>query len=134
MFYVYFFKYKVSLTVYKCFHDLAPEYLKELLQPKITYSHLRSSNDIYSLQTVIPNSKYGESSFSYIAPITWNCLPQSVQLAPSLECFKTRLKSHYFTECYGNDWYDYCSYALWNCFELSYIDNLYWPFFLLLLS
>ena len=99
----YRIKYKVSLTVYKCFHDLAPEYLKELLQPKITYSHLRSSNDIYSLQTVIPNSKYGESSFSYIAPITWNCLPQSVQLAPSLECFKTRLKSHYFTECYGND-------------------------------
>ena len=99
----YRIKYKVSLTVYKCFHDLAPDYLKQLLHPKVSYSHLRSCNDIYSLQTIIPNTKYGESSFSYIAPIIWNSLPQSLQLSPSLECFKQRLKSHYFIKFFGNN-------------------------------
>ena len=99
----YRIKYKVSLTVYKCINGQAPPYLQQLLQPKVTYSHLRSSNDVYSLQTFLPNSKYGESSFSYIAPITWNKLPQNVQFSPSLEIFKRRLKSHYFTAYYGND-------------------------------
>ena len=89
--------------VYKCFHDLAPSYLKELIVPKVTYSHLRSSNDVYSLQTVIPKSHYGESSFSYAAPLIWNELPNDVKLTPTLECFKKRLKSHYFIEHFGND-------------------------------
>ena len=96
-------KYKVALMVYKCFHDLAPSYLKELIVPKVTYSHLRSSNDVYSLQTVIPKSHYGESSFSYAAPLIWNELPNDVKLTPTLECFKKRLKSHYFIEHFGND-------------------------------
>ena len=99
----YRIKYKVSLTVYKCFHDLAPDYLKELIQSKVTYSHLRSSNDLYSLQTVIPKSKHGESTFSYVAPIIWNELPQDIKLSPNVECFKKRLKTHYFIEYYGDD-------------------------------
>ena len=86
----YRIKYKVSLTVYKCFHDLAPDYLKELIQSKVTYSHLRSFNDLYSLQTVIPKSKYGKSTFSYVAPVIWNQLPQNIKLSPYVECFKRR--------------------------------------------
>ena len=94
-------KYKVSLLVYKCFQGLAPVYIQELLTEKLTFSHLRSSNDLYSLQTMIPNSHYGENSFSYAAPVTWNALPLDVKSSPSLDCFKKRLKTHYFTEFYG---------------------------------
>ena len=96
-------KYKIALTVYKCFHDAAPVYLQELITPKATYSHLRSDNDIYSLQTDIPCSHYSESSFSYTAPLVWNKLPQDVKRCPSLDCFKKRLKSHYFSEYFGPD-------------------------------
>ena len=99
----YRIKYKISLTVYKCLHDLAPAYLQELIVPRITYSHLRSSNDFYSLETIVPNSKYGESSFSYIAPITWNELPKNVKLSPTINCFKSSLKSHYFTAYFGDN-------------------------------
>ena len=91
-------KYKVALTVYKCFHDLAPSYLQDLIKPKFTFSHLRSSNDVYSLQSVVPKSKYGESTFEYAAPRVWNALPINVKHSPSLDCFKKRLKSHYFIE------------------------------------
>ena len=96
-------KYKISLTVYKCLHDLAPDYLKSLIQPKVMYSHLRSSNDVYSLQTIVPNTKYGESTFSFAAPMLWNELPQDIKLSPSVESFKKRLKTHYFTEYYENN-------------------------------
>ena len=94
-------KYKVALTVYKCFHDLAPSYLQDLIKPKFTFSHLRSSNDVYSLQSVVPKSKYGESTFEYAAPRVWNALPINVKHSPSLDCFKKRLKSHYFIEYFG---------------------------------
>ena len=96
-------KYKISLTVYKCIHDLAPSYLQQLIQPRITYSHLRSANDVYALETTMPCSKYGQSAFSYVAPKEWNKLPQDIKLAPSIDCFKKRLKSFYFIDYYGND-------------------------------
>ena len=93
-------KYKISLLVYKCFHDLAPVYIKDLIKPKITYAHLRSDKDFYTLQTFVPNNKYGESSFSYIAPVEWNGLPQYIRLCPTIESFKKQLKSFYFSKCF----------------------------------
>ena len=99
----YRIKYKVSLTVYKCLHDLAPLYLKELIQPKVIHSCLRSSNDLYTLQTIAPNSRYGESSFAYVAPTLWNKLPLDVKMSPTVEIFKSRLKTHYFVECFENE-------------------------------
>ena len=94
-------KYKVSLLVFKCFHNIAPTYLQELILPRISYSHLRSSDDVFSLQTDVPNTHFGESAFSYSAPITWNALPLEVKSSPTLECFKKRLKTHYFIKYYG---------------------------------
>ena len=96
-------KYKLSLMVYKCINGLAPTYLQELIVPRITYSHLRSANNVYDLQTPVPNSKFGESSFSYAAPLTWNQLPQDIQFSANVETFKTRLKTHYFVKYYGED-------------------------------
>lgn len=96
-------KYKLSLTVYKCIHDLAPVYLKELLKPKISYAHLRSSNDLYALETYKVNGNSGQSSFACTAPLVWNALPIEVKLAANLEAFKKKLKSHYFVSYYGDD-------------------------------
>ena len=42
----YRIKYKISLLVYKCFHDKAPAYLKDLLQSSRTFSHLRSDSNL----------------------------------------------------------------------------------------
>ena len=94
-------KYKVSLFVFKCFHSIAPTYLQELIQPTVSFSHLRSSNDVYALETIVPKSLYVEGTFSFSAPITWNALPLEVKSSPTLECFKKRLKTHYFMKYYG---------------------------------
>ena len=74
-----------------------------IIQPRVTYSHLRSADDVYALETTNPITKYGQNAFSHVAPEEWNKLPQDVQLALSIECFKKRLKSYYFIDYYGND-------------------------------
>ena len=40
--------------------------------------------------------KTGERSFSHFGPVTWNQLPYEIRKSPSLETFKTRLKTFYF--------------------------------------
>ena len=95
-------KYKISLLVYKCLHDKAPAYLKDLLQPSLTFSHLRSDSNLYRLETCIPNTKYGQSSFAFQAPVEWNSLPQDIQLCSTIDNFKKRLKSHYMSQCYDH--------------------------------
>ena len=85
------------------FNDLAPTYLQELLVPKITYTHLRSANDVYSLHTTIPQTKYGQNAFTYAAPAVWNELPCDIRLCPTLDTFKKHLKSLYFVEYFGAD-------------------------------
>ena len=99
----YRIKYKIAVTVYKCVQGLAPFYLQDLIKPKVTFSHLRSSNDVFSLHTIVPKSHYGESAFSYIAPVVWNELPQNLRLTSTVETFKSLLKTHYFKEHYGSD-------------------------------
>ena len=98
----YRMKYKVALLVYKSLHDLAPTYIKELMEYKVTYSHLRSSNKLFALQTSTPKSSYGESSFAYVAPNVWNELSKDIVCSPTLEIFKRRLKTHYYTQCFEN--------------------------------
>ena len=94
-------QYKLCLLVYKCIHGQAPQYLSELLSQKMTYSRLRSSNDLFSLQTITPNTTYGESAFSYAAPYHWNMLPLDIRLCTSVESFKSSLKTYYFRQYYN---------------------------------
>ena len=96
----YRIKYKISLLVYKCFHDKAPAYLKDLLKSSLTYSHLRSDSNLFTLETFIPATKFGESSFAYQAPLEWNSLPQHIKLCSTIDNFKKQLKSYYMSQCY----------------------------------
>lgn len=96
----YRIKYKLCLLVYKCIHGLAPKYLCELLTQKVTYERLRSSSDLLALHIDVPNRTYGEHAFSHVAPVQWNMLPQDLRFTPSLDDFKSRLKTHFFRKCY----------------------------------
>ena len=96
----YRMKYKVSLLVYKCFNDKAPSYIKDLIKPRMGYSHLRSDYELCTLETFVPNTKYGERSFAHVAPVEWNSLPQYIRLCSPIESFKKHLKSYYFLQCF----------------------------------
>ena len=92
--------FKILLIVYKSLCGQAPSYITELLQLKVQpHSHsLRSSNDILLLQ--IPHSKtkitLGDRAFAIAAPKLWNSLPFEIRSSPSVNVFKSKLKSYLF--------------------------------------
>ena len=56
----------------------------------------RSTNQ-YLLQ--IPKTRlktYGDDAFSVAGPTKWNRLPGHIRLAPTIECFKSKLKRNLF--------------------------------------
>ena len=93
-------KYKIAVMVYKCLHDMAPQYLCELISVRKIPRSLRSSA---STQLVIPQTKIktGERAFSVSGPIVWNKLPSLVRSAQDITDFKSKLKTYLFMEYFS---------------------------------
>lgn len=93
--------FKVALLTFKAQHGLAPLYLSELLTPYIPSRSLRSSTK--NLLTV-PSYKlkaYGGRSFTCVAPVIWNDIPENLRGATSLSVFKAGLKTYLFKDAYN---------------------------------
>ena len=92
--------FKILLLTYKCVNDLAPKYLCDLVAPKRCPRPLRCD----SLELLeLPKTRlktYGDRSFVYGAVFEWNMLPLPLRKSPSVEAFKTNLKTHLFQQCY----------------------------------
>ena len=92
--------FKILLIVYKSLSGQAPNYITELLQLKVqSHSHsLRSSTDKLLFQ--IPHGKtkitLGDRAFAIAAPKLWNSLPIEIRSTPSLNVFKSNLKTYLF--------------------------------------
>ena len=95
-------KFKLLVLTYKCLNNLAPSYLRDLLQLK-SYSefNLRSRDNPYLLRTSTPKLvSGGDRAFSIAAPVEWNKLPIAIQSAESIDTFKRQLKTHLFQIAY----------------------------------
>jgi len=81
---------KLCLMMYKAMHGLAPAYLS------CVESRTRSSarGDLVVQRT---KTKFGGRAFVVAGPAEWNRLPCSVRNSPSLDSFKTALKTVFFT-------------------------------------
>ena len=93
--------FKVLLLTYKSLHGQAPAYISELLQVYRPTHQLRSSSHELLM---IPSSHtqfYGTRAFSVAAPKLWNLLPKNIRDSPTIETFKSRLKTHLFREAYS---------------------------------
>ena len=95
--------YKILLSVFKCIHGNAPDYLKDLIVLSQPQTGLCTSNRANCL-VPLPFPKYCKVSnaFRYSAPTVWNNLPPSFRSATSLSNFKSSLKAHYFNLAYEN--------------------------------
>ena len=95
--------FKIALMVFKCINNIAPIYLQELIalrNPKLNY--LRVDNDFFFLETPpAPTLASTQKAFSYAGPKVWNVLPYCVRASENVVIFKKRLKSHYFTQVFG---------------------------------
>ena len=91
----------VLLLVYLCLHDIAPQYLAEMLTTHAATRSLRSSD---KQLLVVPRSKlkrHGDRSFNVVAPVLWNSLPESMKSSSSVASFKRTLKTFLFRQEYG---------------------------------
>jgi len=90
--------FKTLVYVYKSLHGLSPKYIQNCLtvnDPPEEAIRTRSADNISFL---VPRfwKGAGERAFSVAAPRLWNSLPVNIRKAPSLQSFKSILKTHLF--------------------------------------
>ena len=86
--------FKLAVLTYKVRSTSNPSYLSSLLSGQTTASHmtLRSARRS-TLHVDHTRTEYGARAFHVAAPTIWNSLPIEIVLAPSVNVFKTRLKT-----------------------------------------
>ena len=95
--------FKVCLLVYKAVNYGQPSYLAELLQHRNSNRVLRNTSNDELVEPIIAQTLYSNRCFSYTAPRMYNALPLNVRQAPSVETFKSLLKTFIFTIAYDMD-------------------------------
>ena len=89
--------YKTLLITYKARNSLAPKYISELLSPANNMNCLRSADDDTLLQIDFSTSvTMGDRAFSIYASKICNTVPKSLRETPSLNTFKSKLKTYLF--------------------------------------
>ncbi len=89
--------FKVLLFAYKALHNSAPDYICDLIKPYTASRSLRSSDQ---LLLSVPRSRCktkGDRAFSVVAPKLWNSLPLNIRASPSLDAFKSSLKTYFYS-------------------------------------
>ena len=80
---------KVAALCHSSLSGSGPQYLSDLTHVCTPARSLRSSSDTRTLST--PNVKlksYGQRSFAYHGPTTWNSLPLALRYQQESDCFK----------------------------------------------
>ncbi len=92
--------YKILLLAYKALNDLAPAYLTNLLSHYNPTRSLWSQNSGLLVVPKIAKSTKGGKNVSYLAPKLWNSLLDNVRGSDTLSLFKSRLKTHLFSQAF----------------------------------
>ena len=89
--------FKVLLITFKALHNLAPEYLSELLHWYTPDGYqLRSGNQCLLRKPSFETKSFGFRRFEYAAPFLWNDLPIELKRIESTDTFAKALKTHLF--------------------------------------
>jgi len=93
-------EFKVLLLAFKAQHDMAPDYLKDLLQPHHSGRTLRSSSRHQLAVPRVSTNAYGRRAFAFAAPQLWNSIPVELRAIDNLVTFKSNLKTYLFQCAY----------------------------------
>ena len=98
----YRIKYKLSCICFNSVSGTAPSYLSSLLSLYTPSRPLRSSSDGKKFCVPLVSTRsFGQRSFVHSAPSVWNSLPYQLRSSGSLVSFKSALKTHLYTEVFG---------------------------------
>ncbi|XP_064638331.1 uncharacterized protein LOC135494344 [Lineus longissimus] len=89
-------EFKILTVVYKCYRQLAPKYLEELLVPYAPKRALRSADKNLLVTPRFQSSSFGGRAFSSAAALAWNSLGQGLRQEDTLNKFRKALKTELF--------------------------------------
>ncbi len=81
-------EFKILALTWKCLHDKAPSYLKELIKIKHNLRVTRSNNSIILIDPKTNFVTGGDIAFRKAAPKMWNKLPDKIRNAETYETLK----------------------------------------------
>ena len=97
-------EYKACLIIYKCLHQLAPEYLTRFCIPVASIAGRRHLRSAAHGELDIPRTKtktYGPRSFAVAGPAAWNTLPYELRDRQlTAEQFRSRLRTFLYRRAY----------------------------------
>jgi len=94
--------FKIAIMVYQCLHGQSPTYLQNFVTATSSRVDLRSSTD-QQRKLLVPKSRLktiGDRAFPIAGATVWNNLPSYVTSSPSINIFRSRLKTHLFRFSY----------------------------------
>ena len=112
--------FKILLLTYNALNGLAPAYIRELLTPYTPARTLRSMDNNLLEPPKCRLEYFGKRSFAAAAPVLWNDLPLHIKQSPSVDIFKSRIKTRLFQLAYFI-WLCKCMYVY---FMLSIMNRL----------
>jgi len=89
-------QFKILVLTYKSLNGLAPAYLSALLSHRKSARPLRSSDELLLSVPRVKLVTAGQRAFAHAAPSMWNALPFTIRASPSIDIFKSGLKTHLF--------------------------------------
>ena len=87
--------YRLLCIVHKSLLTAKPQYINEMLKPKLSTRTLRSTDDRYLLSSDRCRlSRTLNGAFVYSAPLNWNQLPLSIRMISNHDAFKRNVKKY----------------------------------------
>ena len=93
--------YKIAILTFNTLHTGQPEYLRSLLNCRVSSRALRSSDSVV-LSFPSFRTDFGSRAFSISAPRVWNSLPADLRSNTSAVTFRCHLKTHFFTQAFSS--------------------------------
>ena len=100
-------RFKTASIIFKFLHTGTPAYFSpHLTRYTCAVNTRRSSPDNLYLHvpgyraTINKSKVHFQNCFSYDGPSLWNALPHEIRSAPTLSCFRRKLKTHLFQDAY----------------------------------
>ena len=93
--------YKVATIMYKCIHNIAPIYLREIAFSELSHTRNLRSTQRRLLYTTKSRTEFvHSSSFKSMGPHMGNTLLANVKDSYNIDVFKSRLETHLFSVSY----------------------------------